>query len=142
MDGWGKIENKDHLSPVEAGRWAELDKTDIEICLVKNTWEEIRSETEREKANSNKEKDLDDIEQTERKEGELDLRFLKATDMKANKRIKIPIIDDVAKEVHRTNMKNVLVKVAEDFIKEKCDKNGNLKETNIDRKHLNAIKQL
>ena len=27
--GWvGKINNKDHLSPAEAGRWAELGNTD------------------------------------------------------------------------------------------------------------------
>ena len=63
----------------------------------------------------------------------LDFRNLKATDMKMNKRIIMPELDDDEEEIRRSNVKNNLKKVFMNYREKNCDKFGNIMENNLDK---------
>ena len=71
----------------------------------------------------------------------LDLRNLRATDFKNNKRVIVPELSNDNDEITRNNLKNELKKVFVKYKNENCDKDGNLKENNLDKKQVNTIKK-
>ena len=67
---------------------------------------------------------------------------LKATDLKNNKRIKIPEFDDDAEEIRSNTVKTELKEVFMKYMEEHCDEKGNLLDGNLTTEQVKAIKDL
>ena len=72
----------------------------------------------------------------------LKFKNLKATDLKNNKRVILPKIDDDEMEIKRNHVRNELKSIFINFKKENCDKYGNLIENNLDDVQVQTIKEL
>ena len=72
----------------------------------------------------------------------IDFRNLKATDLKNNKRIVIPKLDDDDDEIRRNNVKKELKGVFVKYMNENCDKSGNMKNNNLSVNQVKTIKGL
>ena len=72
----------------------------------------------------------------------LDFRNLKDTDLKNNKRVVLPELDDDPEEIRRNNLKGELRKVVLEYKKNHCDKFGNIHDNNLNKEKLKDIKDL
>ena len=72
----------------------------------------------------------------------LDMRNIKPTDFKNNKRVVLPDLDDDTVEIKRNNLKNELRQVVMEYKKEHCDKSGNVLDNNLSKTQLKEIKNL
>ena len=88
----------------------ESFETELEKCIIKAKWEKIRNETAKETKKKNIEcdnevgKDLpNDVFNDEKKV--IDFRNLRSTELKNNKRIVIPDLDDDEEEVRKNTLK-------------------------------------
>ena len=70
------------------------------------------------------------------------LTDLKATDLKNNKRVILAAIEDDEKEIKRNNVKIELKKVFSNYRTKNCDKFGNIKDNNLDKKQFETIRSL
>ena len=107
--------------------------TEMEKCVIKCKWQkqqELRKfeeakaleEASDEIKSSNEEK-FTKVYDSEKKV--LDLRNLKPTDLKNNKRVILPKLDEDSEEIKRDNLKNELRKIVINYKNEHCDKSGN-----------------
>ena len=101
----------------------EINEIEVEIekTLIKANWQEIRTERESEQQKTQKESDSSPPKVLE---NEFTLANLRATDLKRNKRVVIPSYFDEEEESRRIVLKHELIKVAEKYKKEKCNKKG------------------
>ena len=73
----------------------------------------------------------------------IDFTNLKATDLKNNKRIIIPNLNnDDEHEIRRNTVKIELEKVFVNYVKDHCDKFGNVIDNNLSEEQLKAIKSI
>ena len=72
----------------------------------------------------------------------MDIRNLKPTDLKSNKRVVLPEPDDDLIEIKRGNLKNELRQVVINYKKEYCDKFGNLLDNNLSETQQREIRNL
>ena len=128
----------------------EKFETELEKCMIKATWESNRESRKQEKEkvdieNENSEK-ANNTEENDKvydhKTKTLDLRNLKATDLKNNKRVILPINHDDEKEIKRNNVVGELKRIFKEFTNKHCDRFGNLKENNLSEEKRNTIKDL
>ena len=120
-------------------------ETELEKCMIKAKWEKIREESNNEKRNKENETGETIKEPTEVLDKEtktIDFRNLKATDLKNNKRVIIPDVDDEDEEIRRNHVKRELKGVFVNYMKDHCDKYGNVLENNLSKTKLKAIKEL
>ena len=125
-------------------------KTELEKCMIKCKWGNIRDLTENEENNKKKdlgeENDDSSVKVSEKvwdqEKKSLNLGNLRATDFRNNKRVFIPKLDDDEDEINRNFVKNELIKVVEKYKNENCDKYGNIIENNLDPKKIKTIKEL
>ena len=121
-------------------------KTELEKCVIKANWQKQRDLREHEKQNHKKENPETEDVSKELYDNEakiVDFSNLRATDLKNNKRVILPNIDnDDEEEIRRNNVKKELEGVFVNFMKENCDKYGNMKENNLGDKQVVAIKSL
>ena len=121
-------------------------KTELEKCVIKATWQKNRDLQKQEELNSKKEKadsENGSSEASEYSSNSINFTKLKATDLKNNKRIIIPNLDDDDEEViRRNNVKKELEHMYTNFMKENCDKFGNMLENNLSEKQVKSIKSL
>ena len=128
----------------------EKFETELEKCNIKMTWESMRKSRMEEKNHVDKEND-DNIDAKKHGETEkvyehktktLDLRNLKATDLKNNKRVIVTMNNDDEKEIKRNNVMLEMKKVFSAYKAKHCDKFGNLIEGNLDKNQRKTIKDL
>ena len=125
-------------------------ETELEKCMIKATWEENREmrKNEMDKVNAELAENAENVENAETVEVEtdgkknLDLKSLKATDLKNNKRVIIQRGLDDESEIKRNYLKGELKDVFVNYMKEHCDKHGNMLENNLDVKQMETIKKL
>ena len=118
--------------------------------MIKATWEANREARKQEKEKVDMEnKDSAEHIETEKnykvydhKTKTLDLRNLKATDLKNNKRVILPINEDDEKEIKRNNVMGELKRVFKNFTSKHCDRFDNLKENNLNEEKRDTIKGL
>ena len=120
-------------------------ETELQKCVIKASWE-----TNREMRKLESDKVMEELSEN----GEhvvkdkhvnktlLDLQNMKATDLKNNKRVVIPKLDEDSVEINRNYLKKELKEVFLKYQKEHCDKYGNIIENNLDDNQLKAIKGL
>ena len=70
----------------------------------------------------------------------VDLRNLKATDLKNNKRVIIPPLQDDEVEIKNNYLKNALNEVFVNYKNDHCDKFGNILENNLNDKQMETMK--
>ena len=107
---------------------------DLEICYAKDRWDDLRVE--------NNEGETDDHKVYDTKTNTLNFNYMKATDMKVNKRVKMNMPVESEIETKRSNLKVEIMKVTKEFINEKCDKQGNLKKSNFNHEDIKATESL
>jgi hypothetical protein len=120
-------------------------KTELEKCVIKAKWEkqrELRKQEEQNCKDENDEPKEVPKESVNDKRNTIHFRDLKATDLKNNKRIIMPNLDDDDEEIRRNNVKKELEIVFVNHMKEHCDKFGNVIENNLTEKQVKAIKTL
>ena len=121
-------------------------RTELEKCVIKANWQkrgDLRKHEEQNKKNENDETEEISKELVDNKAKTVDFRNLRATDLKNNKRIIIPNLDNEdEEEIRRNNVKKELEGVFIHYMKENCDKFGNMKENNLTKKQVGAIKSL
>ena len=127
----------------------EQFETELQKCEVKCRWQTQREQRENENKNKKKEMGIDvttNNEETKEVFNEetktIDFRNMKATDMKMNKRIIMPELDDDEEEIRRSNVKHNLKQIFMNYREKNCDKYGNILENNLDVKQLKSIKEL
>ena len=76
------------------------------------------------------------------KKKRLDFRNLKPTDLKNNKRVVLPDLEDDPDEIKRSYLKSELRQVFLNYKHENCDKFGNVIDDKIKDKQLKDIKKL
>ena len=124
--------------------------TEIEKCIVKATWESNRQSIEKERALAEKEKNDNDDTKIEKGNDKvydrttkiLDLRNLKATDLKNNKRVILNKNNDDEKEVKRNNFVSEFRRIFKNYRNTHCDRFGNLKENNLNENQRATINDL
>ena len=153
---YGGIKLKDDLKeildiPPKHTIFPKLDveafETDLQKCEVKCRWQSKIELREQEKLNQKLElKDTGNKTEMKDKvfatEDSIDFRNLKATDMKHNKRIIMPELDDDEDEIRRSNVKHELKEIFMRYREKNCDKVGNILENNLSGKQVKAIKDL
>ena len=72
----------------------------------------------------------------------IDFLNLKGTDMKMNKRIVMPNLDDDEEEIKRSNLKHDLKQIFMRYREKQYDKSGNILKNNLNVKQLKSIKEL
>ena len=127
-------------------------KTELEKCVIKCRWNDVSEQTKNENENKIKEsEDTRDKIDNNKKDAMkvydankkcVDLKNLRATDLKNNKRVVIPPLDDDQNEIRRNNVKTELLKVVENYRMENCDKFGNILENNLKDQEVKTIKNL
>ena len=131
----------------------EAFETELEKCKVKAKWQkfqEMRKEEENratEEIIINGEKKSEALDESfekvfSSKNKILNFQNLKATDLKGNKRIIMPDLDDDIDEIRRNNVNNELKNVFLKFREDHCDKFGNQIENNLDSEQFRTIKNL
>ena len=124
--------------------------TEIEKCMVKATWESNRKSIKKERALAEKENEDNDHSKVEKGNDKvydrttktLDLRNLKATDLKNNKRVILHKNNDDEKEVKRNNVVSEFRRIFTNYRNKHCDRFGNLKDNNLNEKQRTTIKDL
>ena len=96
---------------------------------IKTTWESIRESKKKENDNDDKNaKKKENVGKVyDHKSKTFDLRNLKATDLKNNKRVIVVMNNDDEKEITRNNVMLELKKVFNNYTNKHCDRFGNLK---------------
>ena len=120
-------------------------KTELEKCIIKSNWQKQREERQLEEEHCKNENDgakEASSDPVNDKENVIDFRNLKATDLKNNKRIILPNLEDDTEEIRKNNVKKELEGIFVNYMKEHCDKFGNQIENNLSKKEVNAIKAL
>ena len=122
----------------------ESFETEIEKAVIKAKWERIRVERSKEEHNKALESgEVIDIPKTYDESKKLvDFRNLKATDLKYNKRIKIPEPQNDEEEIRMNHVKTELKEVFIRYMREHCDVKGNMIENNLTVEQVKAIKDL
>ena len=143
------------LLPPEHQTFPKLDIEEFETYLaksrIKERWESLRESREREESNVLKE--ITDIEPEkvvtansgkvyDRNTKSMDIINLKATDLKNNKGVIIPELDNDESEIRRNHVSNELKEVFIKYKDKKCNKFGNIKKNNLSKTQLDAIKNL
>ena len=72
----------------------------------------------------------------------IDMRNLKATDMKNNKRVILPELDEDDDEIKRNHTKNDLKEVFLRYRSQNCDKFGNILKNNLSKHQIEALRNL
>ena len=121
------------------------------MSRIKERWESLRESREREESNVLKE--ITDIEPEkvvtansgkvyDRNTKSMDIINLKATDLKNNKGVIIPELDNDESEIRRNHVSNELKEVFIKYKDKNCNKFGNIKKNNLSKTQLDAIKNL
>ena len=122
-------------------------ETELEKCFIKAKWEKFREGTKKEELNKRIEEGNDGKNRSN-KEGNgepkpVDFRDLKATDLKNNKRVIVPDLDDDDEdEIKRNSVKKELKEVFVKYMDKHCDKHGNVLENNLSTKQTKSIKSI
>ena len=122
----------------------ESFETELEKAFIKANWEKLReghSNEERNKALETGD-NMETLKTFDDKKKVIDFRNLKATDLKNNKRIKIPEFNDDVEEIRSNTIKTELKEVFIKYMKENCDEKGNMLEGNLTVEQVKAIKDL
>ena len=122
----------------------ESFETELEKAFIKANWEKIRENHSNEEHNKALETgyNKDDLKTFDKKKKVVNFQNLKATDLKNNKRIKIPEFDDDAEEIRSNTVKTELKEVFMKYMEEHCDEKGNLLDGNLTTEQVKAIKNL
>ena len=122
--------------------------TDMEKCVIKCNWQHMKEQRQfeekkaleeaSEEIKSNDEETYNKVYDNEKKS--LDMRNIKPTDFKNNKRVVLPELNDDSVEIKRNNLKNELRQIVINYKEENCDKFGNILENNLSKTQLKEIK--
>ena len=119
--------------------------TEMEKCTIKCQWEVNKEEkiAEQKKAMEEASEEAEKSKEVDDKVTEsLDLRNLRATEFKNNKRVILPQPGDDKEEIRRNNLKSELRKVVVKYRNENCDTFGNLLDNNINETQQKNLKNL
>ena len=114
-------------------------QTDLEKSAIKLRWDLMNKDDNKDNIKA------DEIEKKEFYDDEtkvMNFQFKKATDFKLNKRIKIPEPLETNEEVKIGYVKEELTKVVKNYMKNYCDKKGKPKNSNLDSKKEQDLKDL
>ena len=109
-------------------------ETELEKSIIKAQWENIREERKTQEHFKALETGKENIENPKVVDGEtksVDYRYLKATDLKNNKRINIPEIFDEVEAIKTNSVKTELKDVFIKYMNDHCDKEGNVIDNNL-----------
>ena len=120
----------------------EKFRTEVEKCNIKARWQKQRELRDNEEQNRKIESGDTDINVVKKNPNHIDFTTIRATDLKNNKRVIITKPDDDEEEIRRNSVKKELELVFVNYMKDNCDKSGNLKESNLSKKQVNSIKTL
>ena len=119
--------------------------------MIKERWETLRESKNHEESNAAKEIAAMESGKVVKESGGkvfdhntkiLDIRNLKATDLKNNKRVILPNLNDDENEIRSNHIKNELKDVFLNYKKKNCDKSGNVLNNNLSTGQINAIRSL
>ena len=143
------------LLPPEHQTYPKLNleefETDLAKCAIKERWETIRESRKCEE--SNKVKEMADMEPDkvvnntsdkvyDMETKVMDIRNLKATDLKGNKRVILPDLNDDENEIRSNHVRNELKEVFLKYRSKNCDKHGNVLKNNLNKNQIDAIRNL
>jgi uncharacterized protein YwbE len=120
----------------------------MEKCTIKCQWEVNKEERifeqkkAREEASEEVEKTKECMGGDEKVKNSFDLRNLRATAFKNNKRVILPQPGDDNEKIRRNNLKSELRKVVVKYRNEKCDAFGNLLDNNLSETQQKNLKNL
>ena len=143
------------LLPPEHQTYPKLNleefETDLAKCVIKDRWEALRDTRKREESNVIKEITAMDpdkgVENTsdevyDRNAKVMDIRNLKATDLKNNKRVILPELNEDENEIRNNHVRNELKDVFLKYKSKNCDKYGNVLKNNMSKSQMDAIRNL
>ena len=124
----------------------EKNKLDVagEVLADKIRWE-LRSREQREGQPWTEEKEWEDVRKKtvyDEIKGEVKFARQRVTDMPSCRRINVPEAKEDQAEVVIANMKTRLANVTKQYIKDKCDNKGNIKQQNVSKEVMEGIKSL
>ena len=123
-------------------------ETDLAKCAIKEIWEKLRECRKCEE--SNKLKEVADMEPDkvvkntsdkvyDVKTKVMDIKNLKTTDLKDNKRVILPDLNDDENEIRSSHVRNELKEVFLKYRSKNCDKHGNVLKNNLNKNQIDAI---
>ena len=126
-------------------------ETELSKCSIKERWESMRESRKLEESKALKEiKEIDPEKEHKGTNNKvydpetktMDMRNLRATDLKNNKRVKLPELEGDATEIIRKNVRGALKEVFIRYKTKNCDKFGNILKNNLTTKQVEAIRNL
>ena len=126
-------------------------ETELTKCSIKQRWESIREcrkiegdRVAQEIKNIDPEKEVkkNNDKVYDHNTKSMDVRNLKATDLKSNKRVILPDLEADENEIKRNHVKNELKEVFIRYKNNNCDKFGNVLRNNLTKKQVEAIGNL
>ena len=117
----------------------EAEKVEIEKCLIKTDWQEQR---QRKTLKQNLVSNETGEEPLKADPNTLDFSVIRPTEFKNIKRVYMSENDDDKEVARRQFLKEELLKVAENYVKSNCQRDGKLKNSNLSKSQEKTLRNL